>query len=53
MSLSDKSNDEANDEDEADTIVSCEGEEEEDNVSLLSDEEKSSQHLDQCLSPLV
>ena len=46
MSLSDKSNNEANDEDEADTIVSSEGEEEEDKVSLLFDEEESSQHPD-------
>ena len=46
MSLSDKSNDEANDEDKADTIVSSEGEGEKDSVSLFSDEEKSSQHPD-------
>ena len=46
MSLTDKSNDETNDEDKADTIVSSEVEEEEDNVSLFSDEEKSSQHPD-------
>ena len=42
MSLTDKSNDETNDEDEADTIVSSEGEGEKDKVSLLSDEEESS-----------
>ena len=46
MSLSDKSNDETSDEEEADTIVSSEDEEEEDKVSLLSDEKESSQHPD-------
>ena len=45
MSLSDKSNDETSDEEEADTIVSPE-DEEEDKVSLLMDEEESSQHPD-------